>query len=207
MVRWILAVAVAMMLAAATAPAGADIISPDSSYVVVTFGPPYKTASSHDRITICPDGDGETFASKGILIEVFVKNSSGAKMVGVPAAEVVLFNSALCICVNGNIADADTDQDGRTTFTGTIEGGGCVESLDVYASGLYIATTDIKTNSPDAMPATPCYVDAADLSGLAARLGVPANYSICFDYNESGGPTINAADLSAFAAHLGHACN
>jgi hypothetical protein len=30
------------------------------------------------RSTAGRDGDGDTFASKGILIEVFVKNSSGA---------------------------------------------------------------------------------------------------------------------------------
>jgi hypothetical protein len=47
-------------------------------------------------------------------------------------------------------------------------------------------------------------VDAGDLSALSARLGIPANYGICFDWNEDG--AVDAADLSAFAAVLGVGC-
>jgi hypothetical protein len=119
----------------------------------------------------------------------------------------VIFNLGLCICPGGNIADAATDINGHTTFTGTIRGGGCVENLQVYADGVGIGSALlVKTNSPDLVPASPCAVDASDLASLASKLGIPLQYNICFDYNESGPPTIDASDLAFFASLLGAQC-
>jgi hypothetical protein len=192
----------ALIAACFVGTAMADIVCPDSSYCTVTFTNPAK-----NRVTIAPNGAGETFAGTGITIRVFLKNCNGAPLVGVPAQEVNIFNSALCICPGGNSADAATDANGMTTFSGTIRGGGCVESLTIFADGVAVCTrNDLKTNSPDHVPASPCFVDAGDLSALAARLGIPVQYNICFDYNESGPPTIDASDLSFFASLLGAAC-
>jgi len=179
--------------------ASADIVCADSSYCIVSFTNPAK-----DRITISPNGNGDTFASTGITVQVFLKNCQGAALVGVPAAEVVLFNSNLCICPGGNIADAATDVNGRTTFSGTIRGGGCVTSLQVFADGVAICNTTIKTNSWDALPSSPCFVDAGDLAALATKLGLPMQYSICSDWNEDG--FIDAGDVASFAQQLGAAC-
>jgi hypothetical protein len=196
---------VAVMAACFAGTAFADIVSPDSSYCVVSLG-----TSGKDRVTISPNGTGDNFtdvpSNLSITIEVYLRNSLGAPLAGVPLQEITLYNSALCICAGGNTADAATDLDGRTTFTASPRAGGCVESLDIFADGVFLCTTPVKTNSWDAVPATPCNVDAADLSALAARLGNAGQYSICFDYNESGPPTINAGDLSSFAAHLANAC-
>jgi len=193
---------VALMAASFVGTAMADIVCPDSSYCTVTFTNPAK-----NRVTIAPNGAGETFAGTGITIRVFLKNCNGAPLVGVPAQEVVIFNSALCICPGGNIADAATDANGSTTFSGTIRGGGCVESLSIFADGVGICTrNDLKTNSPDHVPASPCFVDAGDLAGLAAVLGSIPGYTICKDYNESGPPTVDASDLAFFASLLGAAC-
>jgi len=201
MVKKSLVVAMFALVAACFAgTAAADIVCADSSYCIVTFG------TTKDRVTIAPNGAGETFAGTQITIQVYLRNCAGAALAGVPAQEVVIFNSNLCICPGGNIADAATDLNGRTTFSGTIRGGGCVESLSIFADGVGICTTSVKTNSPDHVPASPCAVDAGDLSAFAARLGIPAQYNICFDYNESGGPTIDAGDLSFFASLLGSAC-
>lgn len=194
-------------------PVHADIISPDSSYIRVTFtslkAQPASRLPPTRYITISPDGSGDTFAGNGILIEAWLKNSSGAALEGVPADEVTLFSSALCLCPGGNIADAATDSDGRTTFTGTIRGGGCAASLVVFAGGSAIGVTsggldNVAVNSWDHVPASPCFVDAGDLAGLATRLGVPANYTICSDFNEDG--FIDAGDIASFAARLGAAC-
>jgi hypothetical protein len=179
--------------------AAADIVCADSSYCVVTMG-------TKDRVTIAPNGAGETFAATGITITVYLKNCSGAPLVGVPAQEVVIYNSGLCICPGGNNADAPTDVNGSTTFSGTIQGGGCVSSLSIFADGVLICTIPVKTNSPDHVPASPCAVDASDLGALATKLGSVANYDICFDYNESGPPTIDASDLAFFATLLGAGC-
>jgi hypothetical protein len=201
MVKKSLVVAMFALVAACFAgTAAADIDCADSSYCVVTFG------TTKNRVTIAPNGAGETFAGTSITIEVYLRNCAGAALAGVPAQEVVIFNSSLCICPGGNIADAATDLNGKTTFSGTIRGGGCVESLSIFADGVGICTTTVKTNSPDHVPASPCAVDAGDLSSFAARLGNPGQYNICWDYNESGGPTIDAGDLSFFASLLGSAC-
>lgn len=191
---------VALVAACYVGTAAADIVCPDSSYCVVNF------ATTKNRVTIAPNGAGETFAATGITIQVYLKNCNGAPLVGVPRQEVVIYNSGLCICPGGNVADAATDINGMTTFAGTIRGGGCVESLTILADGVALCTIPVKTNSPDAVPASPCAVDASDLGALASRLGIPAQYNICFDYNESGGPSIDASDLAAFAGWLGGGC-
>ncbi len=192
---------VALVLAAFVGTAAADIVCPDSSRATATF------ATSKNRVTVAPNGAGETFSGTGITIDVYLKNCNGGPLVGVPAQEIVLYNSGLCICPGGNIADAATDINGHTTFTGTMRAGGCVENLQVYADGVAIGIPlQVKTNSPDAPPASPCAVDASDLSALASRLGNSAQYTICFDLNESGPPTIDASDLSFFASLLGAQC-
>jgi len=196
------AACVAAIVCGSVTDVSADIVCPDSSYCAINFANPTR-----DRITISPNGGGDTFAGTGITVRVFLKNCTGAPLVGVPAQEVVIFNSALCICPGGNIADAATDANGMTTFSGTIRGGGCVESLTIFADGVAICTrNDLKTNSPDHVPSSPCFVDAGDLAGLAAVLGSVPGYTICKDYNESGPPTVDASDLAFFASLLGAAC-
>src|SRR5262245_33318931 len=103
----------ALIAACFVGTAMADIVCPDSSYCTVTFTNPAK-----NRVTIAPNGAGETFAGTGITIRVFLKNCNGAPLVGVPLQEINIFNSALCICPGGNVADAATDANGMTTFSG-----------------------------------------------------------------------------------------
>ncbi len=202
---------VVALLACFAGTAAADIVCPDSSYVTVQY------ATAKDRVTISPNGNGETFASNGITIKVYLKNCNGAALAGVPAQEVVIFNGALCICPGGNIADAATDLNGATAFSGTIRGGGCASSLTVFADGIGLpqkigpgaptppfSLTPVKTNSQDALPSSPFFVDAGDLGSLASKLGVPANYTICSDWNEDG--AIDASDVGSFAQQLGAAC-
>jgi len=188
---------VALVAVCFAGTAAADIVCPDSSYCVVNIG-------TKDRVTIAPNGAGETFAATGITIQVYLRNCNGAPLVGVPRQEIVIYNSGLCICPGGNVADAATDVNGMAAFSGTIRGGGCVESLTIFADGIAICTIPVKTNSPDHVPASPCAVDAGDLGSFAARLGIPAQYNICWDYNETG--AIDAGDLAFFTSFLGAAC-
>src|SRR5262245_38831603 len=118
MIRWKVLLEVSQMLkksfvvlallACFAGTAAADIVSPDSSYVTVQY------ATAKDRVTISPNGNGETFAANGITIKVYLKNGAGAPLAGIPATEVILHSSALCICPGGNIADAATDLNGAT---------------------------------------------------------------------------------------------
>src|SRR5262249_932584 len=182
---------------APTTPAGC-IADPDSSYCTITFADP-----AHDRITISPNGTGDTFASTGITIRVGIRNFAGQPLIGEPAQEFVLYNSALCICPGGSIADHPSDINGETTFTGTIMGSGCVNFLTLFFCGVPLCTLPIKTNSWDALPASPCFVDAGDVAAFATRLGShtgDANYTICSDFNEHS--MIDAGPLSSLATQL-----
>ena len=197
-----------LCFAAATAglPLGsaADIVCADSSYCVATFANPAR-----DRILINPGWVGNTFANAGITIHVFLRNCQGQPLVGVPAAVVQLTSPGLCICPGGNLADAATDAAGHAQFTGTINAGGCVESLDVVADGVAIGSVPVKTNSHDILPASPCHIDAGDLAAVARALGSnrvsnPANYTICIDYNQDG--FIDASDVANSPFGLSAAC-
>ena len=119
------------------------------------------------------------------------------------AGDIMLYNGNLAV---GTFLTASmpTDSEGWTEFHGTMRGGGCVQNLNLFLDGCGVTSIPIKINSPDTGSASPCAVDAGDLSALAARLGIPANYSICFDWNEDG--AVDAADVSAFAAVLGANC-
>jgi len=189
----------------------AGIVCPESTTVSVgfdcSFTGSYQPGQPYDRLTIMPDGSGETLAAVGIHVDVRVHDCSGNPVVGLPASSIVLYSSALCICAGGNIADGPTDAEGRTTFSGTIRGGGCVESLLVFVDRTAVASIPVRTNSPDRGPvASPCSIDAGD-DGFFARFGQRAGetgYTICYDYNEDG--AIDLHDLIVYGAHLGAAC-
>jgi len=211
---------VAALLALAAGSASADVVCADSSYCTVTFTRTYtmnyNPGQPYDYVTVAPNGRGETFAQLGITIRVFLKNCQGEPLVGVPAQQITLFNPSLCICTGGAISDAGTDANGMATFSGSIRAGGCAQSVDVYADGVFICTlrsspgnVSVKINSPDnaQQGTSPCFTDADDLVIMASRLGRPAFYNICQDFNESGGPTLDSSDLAYFAAVLGAGCN
>jgi len=167
----------------------------------------YRPGEPYDVLTIDPACTGETFEEMGITLRVRLRcELSGLFLVGLPAEDIILFNTQVCMCSGYKTADAPTDENGWTTFSGTICGGGCATSLTLIADGIFVTNIPIRTNSPDIATASPCHVDASDLSALAQRLGRPESYNICFDYNESGPPTIDAGDLSYFASTLGNQC-
>jgi hypothetical protein len=214
----VVALSAALLAACFAGTAAADIVCPDSSYCEVVFGQTYGPTSQfaglpYDYLTTDPANGGESFNSFGIDIRVYLKNCDGEPLIGVPAQEVVLFNSNLCICPGGGASDAGTDSNGCATWTGTLATGGCVDVLDVYADGVFICTLEdassrtVKLNSTDQAhaPTSPCFTDSSDLASLAAQLGQSAIGRICFDFNELD-PTIDLSDLAFFAASLGAAC-
>ncbi len=186
------------------------IVCADSSYATVLFSRvftgAYRTGQPYDVVTIDPSG-GETFAAAGIGIQVYLKNCNGAPLAGVPAQEIVLFNSFLCMCPGGNIADAPTDLNGRTQFTGALRAGGCANGLSVLAEGVLIANLPIRTNGCDTFPAN-CDVDSEEFGRFAhkfpSQVGQP-NYSICSDYTKDG--YIDSSDLALLASRLGGMCH
>jgi len=168
----------------------------------------YRPGEPYDVVTIDPAGTGETLDDVGISLRLRLFcdcfGTDTGPVAGLAAEEIVLFNNQL---VGGNFFTASTPTDslGWTEFHGTMRGGGCAQDLMLLVDGCVVTRIPIKVNSPDAATASPCAVDAGDLSALAARLGIPANYSICFDWNEDG--AVDAGDVSAFAAVLGTTCS
>jgi hypothetical protein len=158
-----------------------------------------------NSITIRPDGSGQTLASRGLTIEVCI-TCSGAPLVGLPAAAITLAAPGLYVCSGGlgAIADAPTDAAGCTTFTGTIDGGGCSPALTVIAAGTPLGAVAVAVRSPDGPGVSPGYIDAGDLAYFAASLpsaiGSPT-FNACVDFNADG--FVDASDVAAFAAALG----
>jgi hypothetical protein len=175
-----------------------------------TFQGTYRPGEPYDVMTIGPEG-GDTFEELGIRLRIQVVCScGGAPIAGIPAASIRLFfPPGSCWCPDGhNYAAHDTDANGWTEFSGPLSGGACGQSLTLFVAGTQLAILPIKTNSPDFLRedfGLHCLVDQGDLSAFAAAFGQPQNYSICFDFNESG--TVDASDLAQFAAALGDICN
>lgn len=157
-------------------------------------------------LTIAPGGRGETFVGTGLGLTVCI-TCGGVPLVGVPAGAITVDAPGLLWCPGGNTADTGTNAAGCATFTGTLCGSGCAPALNVFVGGALVAAgVPIAVNSPDLPPTSPGFVDAGDLAGLAIRLGNPALFAPCWDFNESGPPTIDAADLAFFATTLGASC-
>ena len=67
----------ALVAACFAGTAAADIVCADSSYCVVIFG------TTKNRVTIAPNGAGETFAGTSITLEVYLRNCAGAALAGI----------------------------------------------------------------------------------------------------------------------------
>ena len=169
-----------------------------------TFTGTYRNGEPYDILTIDPAGVGDTLEDVGISLRIRLTCACvGYPLEGIPAQAIILHSSDLCLCAPWTAASA-TDADGRTEFHGTLRGGGCATSLDLYVDGIYVVRVPIKTNSPDTQAASPCFVDSSDLAALAARIGRPSRYSICYDWNADGG--VDSSDLAYLAAATDHAC-
>jgi hypothetical protein len=186
----------------------AEVVSPDSSYATVsltcTFMGTYRDGEPKDVITISASQDGETLASAGITIRVFLRDDRGQPAVGVPASSIQLVTQGGCTCSNGNYADGPSGVDGSTTFTGRIDGSGCGAAFSVRVGGLQVATVPVGFNSPDqTLPL--CQNDVHDNTLMAQLYGAKvgdAYYSVCLDLDENG--QIDLTDLSLFAIMRTH---
>ncbi|MFQ5600458.1 MAG: hypothetical protein ACE5G2_07885 [Candidatus Krumholzibacteriia bacterium] len=150
-----------------------DITSIDASAVGhVTFDRVYtgnyRPGEPYDYVTVDPAGTGEGFAEVGITIRLrVICQPHGWRIQGIPAEDPVLFSNSLCMCAPIKTADRPTDEDGWTSFGGTIQAGGCARGLEVYADDLYLTTLPVNIISTDTGLASPYFTDEADLAALA----------------------------------------
>ena len=171
------------------------------------------------RVSISPAGDFETISEgcggNSSYIYVYARDASGNGISGIPRTDYWL-NACdpaqeLCLCDSGVVADSLTDQDGYTTISGHIIGGGCVLDDGIYISiqGKVLldepACTDpicldIQIVSPDLN--ADCIVNLSDMAvlGLSYNKGEgEPGYNSCCDYNDD--MHCNLSDFGLFGFH------
>jgi hypothetical protein len=176
------------------------------------------------QVSICPAGDFE-FIREGCggccdYIWICAKDASGNGVYGIPWSDYWL-NACdpaqeLCLCANSVVADSLTNEDGCTTISGRIAGGGCIITGGVYVAvqGKVIVDEpactdvtclDIEIVSPDLT--ADCQVNLSDLGvfGLSYNKaeGDPG-YDPCCDYNDDD--VCNLSDFAYMGAHYQHTC-
>jgi hypothetical protein len=177
------------------------------------------------RVSICPQGDFE-FIRDGCgtgtsYIWVNVVDSGGVGIAGIPWSDYWIQacnpEEELCLCCNPIVADSLTNENGNTTFSGRIAGGGCVLNDGLYmaiqgkivvtvASGctevkcviIIIVSVDLTAD---------CQVNLSDLGvfGLSYNKNLgDAGYNPCCDYNDDD--KCNLSDFAYMGEHYLHEC-
>ena len=193
---WTAAVCVAAFIVTATTLVQAQVPDTDLS----------TASSAAGGIYIFPDGNGETLAGVGAIVTVTLRDANNDPVVGYPKENIWIESAnpgELAFCTGGNIADANTDALGVTTFSGSFAGGGCTQGgLQVVVDGVPLASSplEIDVNSPDING--DLRVDLCDLGPFAASFH--GAYSFCADYQHNG--MINVADIIALAQGYCAAC-
>ncbi|UCF04396.1 MAG: hypothetical protein JSV33_10675 [bacterium] len=178
------------------------------------------------RVAICPQGDFQLIR-EGCggccdYIWVLARDAAGSPVWGVPVNDYYLQacdpTQELCLCVNPIIADSITNEDGFTTISGTIAGGGCVGEMspgialavggnfivdeplcvDIHCEPITIVSPDLTAD---------CQVSLSDLAifgfSYLKDCGHP-DYNECCDYN--GDCIVDLSDFAYFAMHYQHMC-
>jgi len=187
------------------------------------------TATSNSGVLMaCPNGDGPTLDSKNLTISVRVLNGfTHLPVSGIPAAEMWLVgsNDGLYLCGGSAATDADaaTDSEGRTTFSGALAVGGCDDALYVVIQGSILATETSQPYGPCTLITVPISVRSADLYpqpgayapggdgsiglsdwSLFTSLYQNGTYDKCADFDGTGAE--NIGDLAFIRAHYDHHC-
>lgn len=164
-------------------------------------------------VTITPGGNGQSLLSRGAGIDVTVRDANGLPIPAYPLQDIWVDDANtgdINLCQGGSTADADTDDNGFTTITGIISGGGNTQAgMSVYVSGVALTLTvdgvdtviDLDVNSPDINGDR--VVDLSDISIFSGDLAPPAN-AFRSDFNHSG--NVDLSDISLFSGWIGESC-
>jgi hypothetical protein len=183
------------------------------------------------RISCCPQGDFGFFSTACLddtedgYVWVLALDSDSLGIADIPTTDywinACVDTLELCLCASPIVADSMTNSEGRTTISGRLAVGGCVDLGGVYIAiqGKQVLEEpgcvdpiclDIQIISPDLN--RDCKVDLADLTffGLSYNLDEgedpPGNkkYDTCCDYNHDD--KCNLSDLVFFGEHKEHEC-
>jgi hypothetical protein len=160
----------------------------------------------------CPAGDGESLDEArdsygtpvDATITLYLYDINYDPIVYYPATDLWLVteDNEIAICPGGTVADADTDYNGQTTFSGPFQAGGCGSGVVVMISGVPLPQPplDLHFISPDFNGDQ--LVDLTDVVLFSqAYFGT---YGECFDLRHDA--MLNLSDLVVLAPHWGHHC-
>jgi hypothetical protein len=185
------------------ASANAGVPSPSQSEAA---GP-----ASTITIQITPAALGSNLGAVGATVTVTVRDGNGDVIVGYPFQDMSLDddgNGDLNFCPGGSTADANTDINGQSTFSGNLAGGGFSQAgLRVLLGGTPVTggptlgLIDIDVNSADLNGDRT--VNIADVGQFAFDFGAGV-YSFRSDLVADG--VLNIADVGNFATHVQEVC-
>jgi hypothetical protein len=162
---------------------------------------------------VVPDGSGRTLQEAQIMgggdfdatITVTLIDYSGLPIAQYPREDMWLeaADGGLVLCDHGTVADASTDANGQTTWTGSLQAGGQSQAgCQVLISGwvLNFAPLDLHFNSADI--SGDLRVNLTDVSLFAHDFFLGYNYRSDFYWDG----TINLSDLGLMSQSLGATC-
>ncbi|MDZ7859230.1 MAG: hypothetical protein U5O15_00940 [Candidatus Krumholzibacteriota bacterium] len=170
---------------------------------------------------ICPAGDFEDMGDdSGFHINVVANDASGNGVPNIPVTDYWLDAcdgaQALYLCAGAVTADSMTNENGETTISDAVSGGGCITSGGVYVAiqnnqvleapgctdpiclDMEIKSPDLDTNGS---------VTLSDYGVFGAAYGSSdgdANWNECCDFNWDG--SISLTDFGYFGGHYQHVC-
>jgi len=181
------------------------------------------------RITVCPRGDFEQIRSgcggTDDYIWIVARDASNHPIPGIPWTDYWMnacdAAQTLALCAEPIAADSLTGENGRTTFSGIIRAGGCVQT-----GGVYMAIEGVIIKIPPNCATKLCLgvvIKGPDLTGASGQpdgvvnlvdlvpFGMSYNknlgmggYNACCDFNDDD--QCNLIDFAFFAQHYQHSC-
>jgi len=163
---------------------------------------------------VCPYGDGDRLDAIGATITITMRVSSGDVVPNIPPSDswligcddqVILWRGHQSIN-----ADALSDENGETTMSGALMGGGCDDGVLVVVMGEILISSD---GEAVCLPINVRSPDIAGFDGARGNLVVNlvdfavfgsafSTYDACADFDSDG--VIDLLDLSIFARHFLH---
>jgi hypothetical protein len=203
----IVAVLASLCLLGVAATAWAGIPDPTNSYATTVQAP--NTVSC----VVCPAGDGDAYTQcylfggihANATIDLWVRDINGDPVVLYPATSLWVEFPGMCECPpHACIADAPTDANGHTTFSGPFYGAGCdnTNSTTISLNGIPLNQPGLPIwhNSPDMN--CDLVVNLSDVVIFASGWFTTCPY--CVDFYWDG--VCNLSDVVIMAAHIAHTC-